>query len=740
MNKKQAWETIKIKRLTESQTIQHMSQDAVLLYVLTGEADVMSDDYSMTFSTGEFFVVPNFSDISLTFNSKGNKIYLLTLRYFEESSEDTISIFKGDSKSKGESLNSTLSQSLQKLLRLYYLKREDATYWEVGALYFQIISKLEQKYQMILAKEKGLLSKETLLSYLEQNYREDLSIDSLSKQFFVSKQTMSRFFKQHFGKSLSKYLQDKRFLQLEKELSETDQPINTLVFELGFKNLNSFNRLFKRHYGMSPLEWRRSHRQNKDLLNENIELEQFDEFQEMVQETVTCIECSAQRYDTLTHQTRFCNVVNPELLLDSSCLVTLIQLKSQKSINSIRFPIDFSILSERLYQTILSSLSECNLPCIFTLSLKDINQSNHYQSFFKKLMRQMGSDIFQRCSFELSFQTENNKEWLSDYYHFYHFIKDELKATSCGIGGISIYDNHELLEHSLDNDSLKQWIDFLSFDALPIIKKQSQYSLRENIVRSSHIDQKVADIQSFVSMIRSHHPKLPLVLTGLNLTADETDAINDHLYHANYYLAYIDKVEKLVDSIALGYYFFDKDNKEFSPDEFSGYSGWVTYSGLPKSIFYADQFRQTLSLKSLAKKGTVRVTADEYDKISVLANNYEVLSDYYSSDRTMDLYDNQNYIFNMQNKSVQLLIRDVPNGVYKASFHILDLENGCGPLVLKKYTSLTQLDATMLHFLEQQYAPRVYQKELIVSSHSINEKLYLKPFEIVFVTYERQYS
>ena len=737
MNVKKAWETINIRRLTKSETIQHMSQNAVMIYVLSGETEIIANDYGMSFTTGEFFVIPNFSEVVVRFYPKESKIYLLSFDYFSEELENQMCLFRGDSKSKGESLTSTLSNALQQLLRLYYLKRTEASYWEVGALYFQIISKLEQKYQVYMPKEKGILTKESLSSYLSQHFRDNISIEVLAKQFFVSKQTMTRFFKSAFGKSLSKYLQEVRFKQLEKELSETDRAINTLVFELGFKNLNSFNRLFKNTYGMSPLAWRKSHRSDSKPVSTVNGAEQFSEFQEMMIEKTSQLRVSATNFSIRESKSRLCNVLNPELLLDSACFEKLCHLKNEGLIDSVRFPLSLNTLSEGLYMTILSALNTVELDCYLKLELSSIEKTNHYMQFLRNAVKELGLSMGKRLVLEVS-SNLNQKDLMSDYYRFYRFAKDELKIKSCGLGGFSVYQNRDDLDTIFLTDDIKNRVDFLSFEALPLIKKRSHYSLRENIVHTTHVSRNITVIETFLTKVKSLISDVPLVLTSFNLTSDEIDAINDHLYLANHYLAFVDKVEPLVDVLGLGHYVFDHDDYFTSSEEFSGRSGFFTRSGLAKSIFYAESFRSSLPMQVLGGDSHISVSRDSCGKLTVLGYHYEPMSDYYSSDKTMDLYANQNYIFNMQAKSMQLEIDQVSNGTYKATFHILDLKNACGPLVLKNYTSLTHLDKPMIDFLGKQYGPRIYQKEIVVTDHLISEKLYVKPFEIVLVTYEKQ--
>lgn len=735
MNTKNPWKSIRISQLQEPQTISHMSQDAQLVYVLSGEVSLFANETSYTLGIGEFFVVPNFSEISLRFQASQSRVYLLTFAYFGENGSETMAVFQGDSRSRGEARNSILSTALQQLLKLYYLHHDRASYWEVGALYFQIINKLERKYLIKVPKNKGLLSGENIRVYLAQHLRDEVTIDSLAKQFFVSKQTMTRFIKKTFNQSLSKYLQEQRFEQLEKELIETDQAINSLAYDLGFKNINSFNRLFKSKYGLSPLQWRKTRALQVDKMISKSEVADFGDFEELGNDKISRIVVSAKTVLPEKGLARMWNIQDVSSLLETDSLE---RLGMVPNLRTLRIPLDFSRASKDYYDKILVHFAQKGITVHLVIPLGDIEQNNQVIHFFKQFLQRHSYRMTAEIRVEVTVDFEQ-KNWVADYIWLYHFLKQEMKIARCGLGILSLYQNQSQVGGMLSRDDLAGVVDFLSISALPHVKKKSLYSLRENIVTGSYINRVILQLDKFTKSLKKTSPNVPLFLSAFNLTAGESDAIQDHIYHAGYYLAFLDKAESLVDEIAY-VTLFDGDFGKAGQEEFSGDAGLITKSGFVKAGLYAEQFRQDLPNQLIYKGEQVRIGKGSWGGLSVLAYNHIPMTDYYSSNRAMDLYQNQQFIFNMEHREVQLVIEDVPDGTYKTTFQIIDQENGSGLEVLRKYTGLNDLDETFREFFKTQYRPRIYQKEIQVSNQTLTEKLYLKPFEIVLVTYTPQYT
>lgn len=729
MSEKNPWKSVKITQIQSPQTISHMSKDAKLIYVLSGEAIINSHDISMAFGVGEFFVVPNFTGVSITFTVEKFRVYLLNFTYFGSDSIDKLEVFKGDSKSRGEPVNSTLSISLQQILRLYYLSYKTVSYWEVGALYFQIINKLEKKYLVKIPREKGLLSKEKLASYISQNITEEISIDDLAKHFFVSKQTMSRFFRNEFDKPFGKYLQEQRFLRLEKLLAETETPINTLVYEVGFRNLNSFNRLFKKQYGTTPHEWRNNFGKSVVPEEHTTVAQDFLDFQSQIRDKTDLLHVSAKEIVGEYKKGRIWNLDYADILGDIEHVIVTCQKFNG---GYFRIPIDFSKISQIQYLQILSKCLQTKV--ILNFKVEDVQKNNEILYFLKQYVIRFGFNALDKVFLELGIDIANKDEF-AEYCRLHDNIKTDYYPVKCGLGGLN-FEYEGLLESDiLPFVQLRDRFDFISYNVIPKIKANSHYSLRENIVSFSHLSRLFKKIEDQVHIIKDKlGSNIPLFLSFFNLTANQSDAINDHLYHADYYLAFLAKAEPLFDVIGYGPLF--ENRQDVFQDEFSGQGGLVTISGIPKATFYAEVFLKNLGNNLLGKNEKALVTSFGQRSFSIVAYNQAPLRANYSSNKDINLYQNQNYIFDLESRVIQLQIDDVPNGIYKATFSILDQENGHGPEVLRRFTGLKRLDSYMGDYIKTQYQPRIYQKEFVISDNILSEKLYLKPFEIAKIDYE----
>ena len=92
---------------------------------------------------------------------------------------------------------------------------------------------------------------ESLLQYIETHLNEDLSLESLAGQFYVSKFHISHLFKEQIGLSVHQYIIKKR-LSLTRNAILSGTPINEAYLLYGFKDYSSFYRMFKKEYHMSP--------------------------------------------------------------------------------------------------------------------------------------------------------------------------------------------------------------------------------------------------------------------------------------------------------------------------------------------------------------------------------------------------------------------------------------------------------------------------------------------------------
>ena len=95
--------------------------------------------------------------------------------------------------------------------------------------------------------------------FIHAHYPEDLSLDSLAGEFGISPSYLSRKFKQVTGFSVTDYIQMTRIRNVQALLVNTRIPITEVCAPCGFNCFSQFNRVFRKHIGMSPSLYRKQH-------------------------------------------------------------------------------------------------------------------------------------------------------------------------------------------------------------------------------------------------------------------------------------------------------------------------------------------------------------------------------------------------------------------------------------------------------------------------------------------------
>ncbi len=95
---------------------------------------------------------------------------------------------------------------------------------------------------------------QNILSYVENNLEEVLSLEDIAGQFFVSKYYVAHLFKDTLGVSLHQYIIKKRLGECRVAITNGES-ITSAYSRFGFRDYSSFFKAFRKEYGMSPKEY-----------------------------------------------------------------------------------------------------------------------------------------------------------------------------------------------------------------------------------------------------------------------------------------------------------------------------------------------------------------------------------------------------------------------------------------------------------------------------------------------------
>jgi AraC-like DNA-binding protein/mannose-6-phosphate isomerase-like protein (cupin superfamily) len=96
------------------------------------------------------------------------------------------------------------------------------------------------------------------VKYIDEHYNCDISIEEVAHIFALSQSYFSYLFKSITSKTFTEYLNGLRISKAMEFLKNTDQRVLDISFDVGFNNINHFNRVFKQHTGISPVAYRKA--------------------------------------------------------------------------------------------------------------------------------------------------------------------------------------------------------------------------------------------------------------------------------------------------------------------------------------------------------------------------------------------------------------------------------------------------------------------------------------------------
>ena len=100
-----------------------------------------------------------------------------------------------------------------------------------------------------------------VLDYVDSHTSESMSLDSLSKQFYVSEYHLAHKFKEETGRSVNQYILNRKLGEAEERLVFGSDPIKQIAADCGYSNLQYFYSVFKKYTGSTPAEMRHYYEQ-----------------------------------------------------------------------------------------------------------------------------------------------------------------------------------------------------------------------------------------------------------------------------------------------------------------------------------------------------------------------------------------------------------------------------------------------------------------------------------------------
>lgn len=116
----------------------------------------------------------------------------------------------------------------------------------------QVVSNESLRSQEVIQKM------DVIFSYLETNYQEKITLESVAQEVGFNPQYFSRFFKKNTGITFMAFLTEYRINMAKSILSSEDLPMIDVAEKAGFNSVKTFHHVFKEYVGVSPKKYQKS--------------------------------------------------------------------------------------------------------------------------------------------------------------------------------------------------------------------------------------------------------------------------------------------------------------------------------------------------------------------------------------------------------------------------------------------------------------------------------------------------
>ncbi len=105
-------------------------------------------------------------------------------------------------------------------------------------------------------------------SYIDKNYAQDISLESIADHFHLSVYYLARQFRKYTAYTINKYIVSCRIGEAQRRLIHTEDRIDDIAVTCGYMNLSYFYASFKKNVGCTPMEFRNAYKNEaEDQMN-----------------------------------------------------------------------------------------------------------------------------------------------------------------------------------------------------------------------------------------------------------------------------------------------------------------------------------------------------------------------------------------------------------------------------------------------------------------------------------------
>ncbi|CAH0118137.1 HTH-type transcriptional activator RhaR [Paenibacillus sp. CECT 9249] len=242
-----------------------------ILYIISGELYYFIGDRTYQVVGGVLLLI-NMNDIHKLINSNGSMYERVTLQFKKEFLEgflaageafDPCSCFQsGSSAIKLRAQEQGFVEGLFHKMIAEHTNQSPQSDLYLKLLLIELLIFIGRKQHsghrgLYIESNRTHKQISRIVNYINHHYAKRLTLDDISKNFYMSPSHVSRTFKDSTGFTFIEYVNNVRVKEACTLLKDSNLTVSEIAERVGFDNLTHFGRIFKGTTGSSPLKYRK---------------------------------------------------------------------------------------------------------------------------------------------------------------------------------------------------------------------------------------------------------------------------------------------------------------------------------------------------------------------------------------------------------------------------------------------------------------------------------------------------
>ncbi|CQR24164.1 AraC family transcriptional regulator [Streptococcus varani] len=591
--------------------------------------------------------------------------------------------------------------------------------------------------------EENLADK--LKSYVQSHFQEELTLSTMSADFYMTPQYFSKIFKEKMGETFYKYLTRIRLDYAKDLLDVSQRNVLQVSLESGFPNINALNRAFKEKFQILPSEYRKqirteSQKRQQPSFQELSRLLKGQEEEKVSDKGQSLSIDTSQRKIVQPFWKKIINIGHFEQLDSQQVKEQLLSFQTHLSFEYIRLKLDTPVLPQENYgfykeENIMDFFVKQGVKFQFVLDFRQVKQKEHALTFLKNFLSHFSNrysiDKVRQWRFELDYMTVFDEDKCLRYGRSYAELTSILSSYK--------------VEESLfgpgfvlgDVESLRLFQSMVSKGKVPRIQQLTFHVRQDVAYRSSNqiVIRKITDQQHVRNQLEMLSAFLDSDFHHIHIVewkdySPQQPWINDTSFKAantiSTTLACFDELADIAWNIPL-----DLLLDHHKGNILSGYEGCITIHGIAKPTFYAHHFLNRHGEDFLGKDDYSLVTASGHN-ITILTHNCSQLNYRYYLEEDSSEYEHADYFEKEESREFTYQLKEMKSGKYLIKTRVINAQSGS----VKELVEQVFLDTTMnvgeseIDFLRKQAIPRLTVSKVAVEENSLGLSMTLEPNEI----------